>query len=1051
MRKIMNSLPCTCCGLACAALLTMASSLSAQLPTAQFEQVFPAGGATDSTFDVTLVGKNLDETGALRFSHPGISARQKLTDPSPFDSQPQPIENTFTVSIAANVPIGRYEVRTYGKYGLSNPRAFLVGSTQETLETEPNGESGLPEWIETDQADGPPVRTNPANELTLPAVVNGRADAAADVDWFRFEGTAGTRVLLNAFTKRIDSKIDLAIVLYDATGQILSESRAGATGDPLIEAQLPADGTYFIKLHDSLFRNGTGFTYRLSIGSQPHLDFVFPPAGQAGTQGTYTLFGCNLPGGVTTDLRIDGHALQKLETRIAIPADLQDKLEFSSLIGPHQAGMDGFEYRVVDRQNPAKQPHPEFHRSNPLLITAATAPVVFEESDNDRPEAAQNLSLPCEVAGQFYPQRDADWFSFEAKEGEKWMLDVISQRLGANTDASLLVQKLTQTDEGKTKATDLQFIDDVAPENANNRVGRHEFDYRTTDPSYLLTAPEDGLYRVLIRDANSSVKSDPRLLYRFAIRKPKPDYRIVAVPGNSAGSLLLRRGGRSVIRLFVFRHDGFDGEVQVACEGLPKGVTTEPISIGPGNNIGTLILTTAADAPPTTSSISFTGTATVDGQALTRKARYGNAVEASRFAQPNSNSPSVMSRLVQDIQVCVTDYDPAPIRLTIGEGQAIETARGAKVKIPYQVHREEGTTGNLNAFVLDSPLQTSAPQVNIGTKQEGEFELTLRAATPPGTYTLYLAGYSQGYKYTRNPELAEAAKVRQERVAKIYADAQKTVQMAQAAVNNKTSESQSAANKVNEAKSRFQQAEQNTRTAQTAHTAAVAALNQKQQAFASSQEDAALQQQLTQAEAAAGKAQQALTDAKNLQSKAMLELTAAEAKQKTAKDEKLTADEALKTASAFQQQAQQEKVKADQFASTKKSESNPRNINFHVPSNSIRIKIAEFPIEIESLATELTAKQGEKLEVPLKVTRLYGFAASVRIQGKVPSGVSGISPQTITLAADKQDAMFGINVQENATVGTHDCTVSLQMSFNGQSLTMERPLRLTVTELEKEN
>ena len=47
----------------------------------------------------------------------------------------------------------------------------------------------------------------------------------------------------------------------------------------MIDFTAPADGTYYVELHDFLYVGSGEYYYRLSIDSRPHLDFVFPPAG----------------------------------------------------------------------------------------------------------------------------------------------------------------------------------------------------------------------------------------------------------------------------------------------------------------------------------------------------------------------------------------------------------------------------------------------------------------------------------------------------------------------------------------------------------------------------------------------------------------------------------------------------------------------------------------------------------------------------------------------------------------------------------------------------
>ncbi|MCA8989962.1 MAG: hypothetical protein KDA78_20115, partial [Planctomycetaceae bacterium] len=582
-------------------------------------------------------------------------------------------------------------------------------------------------------------------------------------------------------------------------------------------------------------------------------------------------------------------------------------------------------------------------------------------------------TLPCEVAGQFYPQRDLDWYQFEAKQGEVWSIEVYSERLGLPTDPAFLLQRLTTAESGEQQVSDIVFLDDLQEQNFNNRSGRHEFDMRTTDPSYIFSVPADGTYRLMLKDGYGSVKTDPRLVYRLAIRKPAQDFRIVAVPGDSTGSLMLRKGGRDVVRVFVDRQDGFAGEIRVSATGLPSGVSTEEIIIGPANSMGTLILTAEQDAPASTGTINVLAKATVDGKEITRKARYGAALMPFQFNQPNANVPSVPGRLVERIQVCVSDSEPAPQVLTIGDGKVIESSRGGVVKIPYQVTRLEGTGGNLIGFPIDFPPQTNAQQIGIGGNEKGEFELRFTSNTPPGTYTIYLAGFNQGLQYKRNPELAARAKERQERIGKILMEAQQKTQQAQQLVQQRQNELNQANTALNQANTARQQADQAAAKATNDLQQAEAVLKQVQEAAAANPADEGLKTKVTQAVAARDEAMKKSKEADTLASDAAKKQQEATVAQQAAMEAKTRADMEFQAAQQFQQQAQQEKQRADQFANQKQNEANPRGLNVNVPSNPVTLRIVEFPINVDALPEVVSVKQGEKAEVVTKISRQYEF------------------------------------------------------------------------------
>lgn len=1017
------------------ALAMAVSPVWAQLPAARLDGLFPAGAAPGSSVEVTIAGVDLDDVDRLLFSHEGIKATRKMAESTKFDDGPQPIENTFVVAIDAGVAGGNYEVRCQGKYGLSNARTFVIGMLPEVIETEPNGGNELPAWTEVTDSAGVKTKQNPALAVTLPVTVNGQSTNGADVDWYRFTGTAGQRLLLDGQARRIDSRMDLVMSLLDASGRVLGQSQPGAGGDPLVDVSLPANGEYFVKVHDALYQQGPGYHYRLRMGVLPYLDFVFPPAGLPGSNEEYTLYGRNLPGGQASAYQLGGRPLEMLKVRVPVPADALDRLSFASRLDPQSMGIDSVEYRIPG--NPG---------SNPVLISTASAPITLEQP-NDTPAAAQVLTLPCEVAGQFYPQRDADWFQFDAKAGDKWAIDLVSQRLSLPSDPSLLVQRVVQGADGQVQITDVVQLDDLPDQNFNNRTGRHEFDTRSGDPSYLLTVPADGTYRILVRDSSSSVRTDPRLVYRLAIRKPAPDYRIVAVPGESPGGLALRRGGRDLVRIVVDRRDGFDGDIRVSVTGLPQGVTSEEIVIGSGNTMGTLILTAAADAPVATATLQVTSKATIAGQEVTRRARYGAALATYQFAQPLSNIASVPARLVERIQVSVIEAEPAPQLLSIGDGELIETARGGVVKIAYQQKGREGIGGNLVAFPIDFPPQTGAPQVSIGATAAGEFEMRLTGQTPPGTYSFYLAGFNQGLQYKRNPEAAIKAKERQDRIGKILMEAQTTAQTAQQTAQTRQAELTQANTALTQATTLKQTADQTVATNDAAQKQADAALKQKQEQLKAAPNDEALKAEVTKAQTAFDEADKKLKESQTAAEDAAKKLAEATQLQKLATEAKALADTQLTMAQQFQQLAQQEKQRADQFANQKQAEANPRGLNVNVPSNTVTIKVDEFPIKIDTLQDVASVKQGEKLEVPVKLTRLYGFTTGINIQSQLPAGLGGVTFSSVNVADNQGEAKFEIMAQPTATTGEHLCTVRFVMNFNGHQLILDRPLKLTVIEV----
>ena len=288
--------------LAAGALIVSAvSSARAQLPQTRLFSIFPLGGKAGATLDLQLTGgADLDVVESLRFSHPGIKGTQKTQN---IGGKQRPISNSFSVSIDAKVPAGVYEVRAAGLYGISNPRTFVVGSRDEAAEAEPNNS------------------VDKAGTITLGSVVNGKVGGGADIDFFKFQGKKGQRVLVNCYAARIDSRLRAVVEVYNADGRRLGYSRNQEGRDPLVDVTLPADGEYYVKLYDFLFGGSASHVYRLTAHAGPHVDIVMPPSGLPGSKGKYTLYGRNLPGSVPANISIDGRSLEKVDVEISLPAD----------------------------------------------------------------------------------------------------------------------------------------------------------------------------------------------------------------------------------------------------------------------------------------------------------------------------------------------------------------------------------------------------------------------------------------------------------------------------------------------------------------------------------------------------------------------------------------------------------------------------------------------------------------------------------------------------------------------------------------------------------
>lgn len=808
--------------------------LEAQVPQTTLTAVFPPGGQQGQTVEVTVVGSDLDDVDRMIFSHPGITATQKTQESA---GQQVPVANTFLVTIPNNVAPGYYESRVVGYFGVSNPRTFVVDDRLEIAETEPNNE------VEKAQA------------IDLGTIVNARSNGTADVDFFKFHAAANRRLVISAEAQRIDSRMQTQLELLGPDGRRIERSRNGYRDDPILDFTPKADGDFYLRVTDFTYRGGNDFFYRLHVNTGPHIDFVMPPSGLPGSTGRYTLFGRNLPGGAPSGIEINGAELQKLDILIALPSR-DSVLALDENVTPEESVVDGFAYRLNSPEG----------TSNAVYIHFADAPVSLEHEPNDAPEQAQRLTIPAEVGGQFQKRLDSDRYTFEAKAGEVYYIEVYGQRLGKQTDPRFVLEQITKNDKGEEQVKRLTDQDDVT-----STIGGEDFNTRNRDPVWRFQVPADSVYRLTLSDRYRESRGGPQLVYRLVIRKQSPDFRLVtfaSIPNpqrnqsGSPGVIALQKGHSVAIDVFAHRIDGFDGNIRVTVEGLPAGVSCPGAVIGSRDTSARLIFTAAENADVSVATIKVVGTATVD-------------------------DPAAVAALAQAVAAVKPARDALPkLQKSVGDAQQQVTAATEALKAPTEALKkaQEVQTAAANDLKakIDADAKAKADQKNAATAltKAGEIKTKADAAAKAA---------------------AEGLKNAQEAKAKSDAD-------------------------VAAAEKSVEQAEADLKAKQEALAKAKEQLQKDPENQAKKDAVAQAEKQVADATAAQTKATDALAAAKKVQTTAANDLkaktdavAAAKAAQKTAdtelakaKQAKTAADNAAKTAATQLKAAQDAKTKADQ-------------------------------------------------------------------------------------------------------------------------------------------
>ncbi|MCS6852813.1 MAG: hypothetical protein NZ700_16770 [Gemmataceae bacterium] len=695
--------------------------------------VTPAGGQAGSTLEVVVTGPDMDDAAGLLFSHSGIKAEVVAPEEAPADpkkptskKQPQtgPLASArFKVTIPPNTPLGIHDVRVVSKWGVSNARAFVVGDLPEAVEREPNND--VPE----------------AQRIELNTTVHGNIAAPTDVDYFVFAGKKGQRVVASCLASSIDSRLRAAVEVYDAAGRPLGYNHHFSDADALVDVSLPADGDYYVRLYYFTYtQGGNEHFYRLTVSTAPWIDAVVPPVVEPGKSVQLTVYGRNLPGGqVDPEVVVNGRALERATVTVQVPGDAmaQQRLAHSWVVWPKGSSLDGFEFRLRNSVG----------SSNPCLLTFARGPVVTEQGNNDTPESAQRVPVPCDIAGQIERRRDGDWYLFDAKKGQPLSLEVVSDRRGAPT--YMKVSIINPAD--KRVLADLEDIpDSLVP---------YRFLTRTSDPPrFRFVPPADGPYLLQVRSQVGDTLAGPHHQYVVRLGPERPDFRLIVMASDPflPDALVLHQDGQQYLDVFVWRLDDYQGEITLTAEGLPPGVTCQPQVIGPGVRHAVLVLSAAADAPEWTGSIQVLGRATIGGETVVREARPAGMTWPVPRDQ-NQPQAIAVSRLERNVALAVRGK--APFKLDVGTSELV-VKPGEKANLPLKLARHWPEL-KVPVQVSDAlnppggrPRQNNQPLPGINIngnqpltiapdKSDGTVNLEVPANFAPGTYTIALRASAQ--------------------------------------------------------------------------------------------------------------------------------------------------------------------------------------------------------------------------------------------------------------------------------------------------------------------
>ncbi len=339
----------------------------------------PRGATRGRTVTVTLGGNGVGRAEAILFPEAGITAKLKpLEKPTP-----NAIRAELTIAPDARIGVHRFLVRT--PLGTPGAQSFAVSAFEERPEVEPDD----------DPAKAPTV--------AFPATLTGTINKPGDVDFFRFDAKAGQQLVFETLARGLGSGLNGLLTLLDDSGHVVAEALNSESGlDPLLIVAIPRDGTYTLRVADADLGGSGNHFYRIQAGALPHVESVFPLSYVPKSDRESGL----------SRIGVSGVNLGGLSD-VAIPPG-----------GPVAPG--------AIRELPLTLPDGSRPLNRKLVLIAEQR--VVEGASNDEPANADPITSPGGASGRIEEPGDVDHFRFEAKTGQKVVVEVFGRRLGTPID-----------------------------------------------------------------------------------------------------------------------------------------------------------------------------------------------------------------------------------------------------------------------------------------------------------------------------------------------------------------------------------------------------------------------------------------------------------------------------------------------------------------------------------------------------------------------------------------------------------------------------------------
>ena len=509
--------------------------------------------------------------------------------------------------------------------------------------------------VKTDTMEG-------AKEFQVPATLTGVFEKNEDLDYFKFSGEAGQRLVIHCRCMRLQDRIhdlqthaDPIITVKNHLGSTIAASDNYFAADPYLVVEIQQSGEYYLEVRDVRYKSNAYWNYAIEVIDRPFPTNAFPLAIAADQPVTFELIGESLAPGT-------------------------------------MASFDAFPIKLEQGRQWLSLPAPDGNLYDPIPVYVSDEKVLLEDGDdNDDVEHAQLIEVPAVVNGRMDKEADIDYYRFEAKKGDTLAFEVIARRSQSMLDSFISIEN----EEGKR----LNSADDYTFGRRSNWDSRYD----------NFVVPADGVYHVSIYDRH--LRGGPEFVYALEISRSAPTFELTL----DTDKTLTTPGTSGVLFVRAKRLNGFAGEIQLHVDDLPTGVTASVGKILATGQDGCIVLTANGDAPFDAQDVRVYGSAILESVEGEETELLVDAAPYQEIYMPGGGR----NHYPVDVYT-VSVQKPSDIRNIKISTNEVNLKPGEEVKIEVELDRAEGFDANISLDVIYQHLNVvwgnSLPK---GVKMDG--------------------------------------------------------------------------------------------------------------------------------------------------------------------------------------------------------------------------------------------------------------------------------------------------------------------------------------------